>query len=313
MGCRGLINLQCRKGPSLPLIHALAHKGIHYLAQVIREWYFSAPTFKTADQIGLNGAAAVEWESVRDILRGAGLCYAPGGDCMVWNGPMENNSIIVKEVYRDMIGIQDGAFTSEFKPYWGWKIPTKITIFGWLVWMGKVLTWENLIKRGHQGPGRCALCCSEGENINHLFFLCPVTRKLWRLFSDYHMEPHWIPQDFLTAAIAWGKLKSRYYVLPFFLIWEVWVARNRLIFEGVPFRIDMIFTYIERWIDERPQKMVMEIDFSLRLRPHHISIPAIFFDGASADNSTGCGVWIKLSANERIHCLFLERRAWYKQ
>lgn len=168
--------------------------------------------------------------------------------------------------------------------------------------MGKCLTWANLRKRGFQGPGRCALCCCEEENISHLFFLCPVTRSLWRIFSVFHMDPHWIPMDFITAVNEWGKLKSSYYVLPFFLIWEVWVARNRLIFEGVPFRLDQTYTYIKRWIDERPQRTVKETDCSVRLRPHDISIPAIFFDGASVDNSTGCGFWIKLSANERIHC-----------
>ena len=79
------------------------------------------------------------------------------------------------------------------------------------------------------------------------------------------------------------------------------MARNRLIFEGVPFRLDKIYTIIKRWIDECPQKVEMETDCSIRLRSHDISIPAIFFDGAFVDNSTGCGVWIKLSANERIH------------
>ena len=110
-----------------------------------------------------------------------------------------------------------------------------------------------------------------------------------------------MPHDFLLAANDWGKLKSKYYVLPFFLIWEVWMARNRLIFEGVPFILDKIYTVINRWINECPQLLDKETDYSHRLRPHDISSPAIFFDGASEDNTTGCRVWIKLSANERIH------------
>lgn len=43
------------------------------------------------------------------------------------------------------------------------------------------------------------------------------------------------------------------------------------------------------------------MDGSHRIRPHEISIPAIFFDGACNEGITGCGAWIKLSRRERIH------------
>ena len=41
-------------------------------------------------------------------------------------------------------------------------------------------------------------------------------------------------------------------------------------------------------------------DGSLRIRPHDISIPAVFFDGAAANDTTSCGAWIKISEKERF-------------
>ena len=55
------------------------------------------------------------------------------------------------------------------------------------------------------------------------------------------------------------------------------------------------------WIVDKPEPSQLVADGSIWNRPHEISIPAIFFDWASAEGITGCGVWIKLSQRERIH------------
>ena len=43
------------------------------------------------------------------------------------------------------------------------------------------------------------------------------------------------------------------------------------------------------------------LDGSHRIRPHEISIPTFFFDGAYSDGIIGCGAWVKISQAERIH------------
>ena len=54
-------------------------------------------------------------------------------------------------------------------------------------------------------------------------------------------------------------------------------------------------------MDDRPLLQPKVPDCSVRIRPHQISIPAIYFDGASAAGMTGCGAWIKLSGSERYN------------
>lgn len=62
-----------------------------------------------------------------------------------------------------------------------WQSPhwMKIKLFIWLVHQIKILTWENLLKKGFTRPSKCYLCNSQGETMNHLLNLCPFTSIVW--------------------------------------------------------------------------------------------------------------------------------------
>jgi len=55
----------------------------------------------------------------------------------------------------------------------------KIKLFTWLMHQRKILTWDNLLKKGFIGPSRCYLCGAHEEMIEHLLNLCPFTSKVW--------------------------------------------------------------------------------------------------------------------------------------
>lgn len=105
----------------------------------------------------------------------------------------------------------------------------------------------------------------------------------------------------MTAILEWDKSHGTYRSLPFYFVWEVWKGRNNLIFEGRPFHIHIIFSNITKWFADVTTPSIRITDGSIRNRPHEIVLPAIYFDGASVEGIMGCGVWIKLSQNERIH------------
>jgi hypothetical protein len=46
---------------------------------------------------------------------------------------------------------------------------------------GKILTAENLLKHGIQGPSRCPFFLSASESISHLFLECPFSSQVWNL------------------------------------------------------------------------------------------------------------------------------------
>lgn len=294
------INSQILLPPAL--IHRMTHNGTHFLSQTILQWSFGASVFKSPQQLGLIGDDAETWDQYRMMLSGSGLCYDRGGDFITWDGPLVEDSLIMKDIYTGIISNRYiDQHTTLFSHFWKQQIPTKIILSCWVVWKGKVLTWDNLIKRGHHGPNRCAICCCGEESITHLFFSCPVVLIIWRLFRHPSMDPTWVPTDFISTANLWAKLKGKYRSLPFFFIWEIWLARNRLIFDNMDFHISHIDASIMRWIDERDLHFFGIVDGSHRIRPHEISIPTVFFDGACKDGIMGCGAWVKISGSERIH------------
>ena len=63
-----------------------------------------------------------------------------------------------------------------------WKNRTlpKIDVFMWTLIHQRLLTGENLEKRGIVGPFRCPLCAVNSESISHLFFNCTYTVSIWK-------------------------------------------------------------------------------------------------------------------------------------
>eukprot|EP00253_Pinus_taeda_P015594 PITA_15594 len=62
---------------------------------------------------------------------------------------------------------------------WKLKSPPKAKIFFWCILRRKIPTWDILQSRFMQGPGRCKLCKSEAETINHMFLSCQETKNIW--------------------------------------------------------------------------------------------------------------------------------------
>ncbi|KAL4185406.1 hypothetical protein AMTRI_Chr10g230540 [Amborella trichopoda] len=62
---------------------------------------------------------------------------------------------------------------------WKWQIPLKVQIFVWLAPYNKILTVDNLIKRGKILPNICLLCKQDGKSKNHMLIHCPFVSILW--------------------------------------------------------------------------------------------------------------------------------------
>ena len=64
---------------------------------------------------------------------------------------------------------------------WSPCVPTKVVFFAWEASWGKVLTLDQLKKRGWTLANRCFLCCAEEEFIDHILIHCTKARILWEL------------------------------------------------------------------------------------------------------------------------------------
>lgn len=78
-------------------------------------------------------------------------------------------------------GIKDKDYTT----LWKTKIPLKIKIFMWLVKEGKILTKDNLAKKGWTGNQSCHFC-NDNETIDHLFVTCPDISSIWSWIATHN-------------------------------------------------------------------------------------------------------------------------------
>lgn len=62
---------------------------------------------------------------------------------------------------------------------WNSKVPFKNQIFLWQLSQDSLLATDGISSRNWPGNPRCSFC-KEQETSQHLFFLCPHARVLWR-------------------------------------------------------------------------------------------------------------------------------------
>eukprot|EP00253_Pinus_taeda_P003964 PITA_03964 len=72
------------------------------------------------------------------------------------------------------------AIWAHWRLVWKAKTLPKIKFVLWILLGGKVLTVENLRKRGIIGPSHCPNCQNEEETIQHLFIDCSFASACWK-------------------------------------------------------------------------------------------------------------------------------------
>ena len=57
--------------------------------------------------------------------------------------------------------------------------PPQLTYIFWILLKDKILTMDNLLKRGFNIVNRCYLCKNDAKSINHMTMHCSHTNRLW--------------------------------------------------------------------------------------------------------------------------------------
>eukprot|EP00253_Pinus_taeda_P018691 PITA_18691 len=221
---------------AIPIILVLNSRGIHSLDQISKwdpcshawtGWAF--PEIPAALEASLN-AFKKHLHNRAPIRKDEidGLCWDPSG-----------STYTIKSGHHYLC---NNTFQM---PLWNhWKITwrsealPKIIFFIWLLLKGKILTAENLSKRGINGPSICPNCCTAEETMCHLFVECPFARECWNQLSSLG-NTIWNPQQSVAETIyvwkkscpwreKWSSLAKRVWdTLPHTLLWRIWLSRNK--------------------------------------------------------------------------------------
>jgi len=160
------------------------------------------------------------------------LIQGEGRDRPLWKRNKENQ-YTVKLENDTFISRQDNRFAKD--KIWSELIP-KIAMFYWLAFINKMLTKDNLRRRGMILPNVCLLCMKDEEYGSHLFFKCEYSIQVWRLimkgkgWSIYDSIQRLIKH--LLAPITKGPRSTWWEFMIPHMCWGLWKERNKKHFKS---------------------------------------------------------------------------------
>lgn len=195
------------------------------------------------------GELAESWETLLTLINSVQLSVS--NDAVAWK--IGNKGFTVKFLYNSM---QTEKPQKIYKVLWKMKLPAKIKIFLWLLLWKRILTKDNLKKRGWLGDHSCMFCAGD-ESIDHLFFGCSLARFVWGVFQ--------IAFDFVNIPTSLVDLTIAKILLAA-IFWTLWKTRNRACFDHIlPYDPVGVVFHICHWIDfwgdlqmERERRMLLQ-------------------------------------------------------
>jgi hypothetical protein len=177
-----------------------------------------------------------DWE-VDEVLAFFTFIYSkiPAGvnpDSMRWT-LCQHGEFDVKSFYHALDVKIDIKFP--WKAIWRAKAPRRVSFFVWSAAWGKILTCDNLMRRGYTMVGWCCMCRNSGETGNHLLIHCPIALDLWylilRSFGVLWVFPNTVADLLFGWFNCFGRRNSSVWnLVPLCLMWTVWRERNSRIF-----------------------------------------------------------------------------------
>uniref|UniRef100_A0A2N9E7V6 Reverse transcriptase domain-containing protein n=1 Tax=Fagus sylvatica TaxID=28930 RepID=A0A2N9E7V6_FAGSY len=179
---------------------------------------------------------AQDWElesisSFFDLLYSANIISSEK-DKMCWK-PARSKGFQVKSFYTQLTSSGPGCFP--WKSIWKAKVPPRVAFFVWTAALGKILTADNLRRRGMIVVSWCCMCKADGESVDHLLLHCPYAKELWdMIFGLFGLQ--WVmPKRVIDLFSCWYGSVGRHSVIwkaiPHCIMWCLWRERNARIFE----------------------------------------------------------------------------------
>ena len=131
------------------------------------------------------------------------------------------------------------------KSVWAVKAPQRVSFFVWTVAWGRILIFDNLMRRGYAMAGWCCMCHCDGETVGHLLLYFSVAFELWSfVFRSFGTQ--WVIVSRVLDLLSGGGigLGNTCWVsgilVPLCLMWTIWRERNSRIFEDKASSLDHI-------------------------------------------------------------------------
>ena len=121
-------------------------------------------------------------------------------DKLVW-GPSRKGIFDSRSLYQVLH--TPLAICFPWKGIWGAKSPPRVAFFLWTVAWDRILTCDNLKKKGFVLAGWCCMCRNADEMMDHLLLHCWFARQLWDFVFKF-VGIDWVfPLNVPTLLFGW--------------------------------------------------------------------------------------------------------------
>ncbi|KAJ3690445.1 hypothetical protein LUZ61_019609 [Rhynchospora tenuis] len=132
---------------------------------------------------------------------------------------------------------------------WKFKVPPSLKLFIFLLVSNKLLTQQQLSRRGIQVQPGCVLCRESClEDSLHLFFTCPFTLELWnKLQRTFHLpalSASYSIQYSATNLLRQVAINDVLTSAVCTTFWSLWLERNNRIFRNTGRHSDVLLLWI---------------------------------------------------------------------
>ena len=178
----------------------------------------------------------LELEDVDTFFGRLHNCFSALGtiDDMAWMGT-KNEFFSVKIFYFSLASRSLESFPHS--TVWNSWAPARASFFVWEADWARILTQDQLRRRGWRLPNRCYMCKVVEETGYHILLHCPKASLLWQLvFALFQVQ--WVMHSSVRGVLlSWNscsvdkKRKKAWKVASLCIFWSIWKERNGRAFE----------------------------------------------------------------------------------
>ncbi|KAA3471347.1 reverse transcriptase [Gossypium australe] len=178
----------------------------------------------------------LQWTSVSNLMN---------PDSNTWNADLASSL-----VRTNLNNYSNEEFTDFYKDLWGLNTPSKIKIHVWRLFNNWIPHYCNLAKMKLSAESLCPLCKEEMENLNHLLWSCRVLRQVWAYFQirTYQFENFVDSKVCFTRFFTAAEIQQKSIIA--ISLWSLWFRRNKLIHEGMKFKIEEVLGFIRGYAQD---------------------------------------------------------------
>lgn len=97
-----------------------------------------------------------------------------------------------------------GVHLFNWQTLWNIVVPSKVSFLAWLLVGKRVLTHDNLQRRGFRLASRCFLCNLEREDSDYLFISCQFSNGIWEYFCINGAQRRLLHLSFEERLCKWN-------------------------------------------------------------------------------------------------------------